>query len=341
MTSNFSISPRITSIGGKPVHHTAANVNQPPNLATPTVADLAQAPAEEHMKMGQMIREAFKPAQTGLVVYAFENADHQLFAMNVVLKHMLRERDIGTLPRRAACSQVTYLFNGRSKDLMLEKLLVAPDVDCGLKVVHCSRHAGFDWTADGYGYALDSHLDENPGGSVIIVQKGADTGAAERISSLQLIENIAQEKKVLVALFLPNFGNRHKNARLSEHCSEFVLVQHCEPDIGQDYAFSFDCGEYRQLGRLGLPKMMCSVKFDQDQIVYSFDRFVSTQLDDRIIWMMHAQGKKLEEIALTLRKHKTTIFRRLQSIRGPDMGGIDKAWLEAKLAAFFEVDMRV
>ena len=108
MTDNSSISPRITSLGGKPVHRTAANASQPPNLPTPTVADLAQTPAAEQRKMGQMIREAVKPAQTGLAVYAFENADHQLFAMNVVLKHMLGVRDIGNLPRRAACPEVTY-----------------------------------------------------------------------------------------------------------------------------------------------------------------------------------------------------------------------------------------
>ena len=158
------------------------------------------------------------------------------------------------------------------------------------------------------------------------------------ITGLHLLDKLAREKDVLISLFLTDSGDRHKKVRLAEYCSEVVRVQSCEPDIGQDYAFSFDCGEYRQLGRLGLPKMMCSVTFDQDQIVYSLDPFVSIQLEDRIIWMMRAQGMTLEEIGLTLKKNKTTILRRLQGVKGPDMRNVDRDWLETKLAAFSEVD---
>lgn len=294
--------PRVSMVGGKPVDRTYANANlQPLPFISPesdySEAEAVQTPPFVQKKVGQKIRESFGSVQAGLVVYVLENVDHQPFVMNVVLKNNFGALDLKTLPKRAACAEVTYLFNGSGKDLELETLLTDPDVAPGVgdyKVVHCSPHAGFNWTADGCGYALDSHLHGLRGGSVIIAQKNTGAGSAEMITGVRLIDGIAREKDVLTSLFLTESGDRHKKVRLAEHCSEFVRVQSCEPDIGQDYAFSFDCGEYRQLGRLSLPKMMCSVKFDQDQIVYSLDPFVSTQLEDRIIWMLRAQGMTLE-----------------------------------------------
>jgi len=344
MNDNSSSLPRVASIGGKPVDRTDANASPQPLPSTSPESDCSEAetvqtPPFVQKKVGEKIRESFGSVQAGLVVYVLENVDHRLFVMNVVLKNMLGALEINTLPKRTACAEVTYLFNGCGKDLELETLLTDPDGAPGFggyKVVHCSPHAGFNWTADGCGYALDSHLHGLRGGSVIIAQKSTGAGAAEMITGLHLLDKLAREKDVLISLFLTDSGDRHKKVRLAEHCSEFVRVQSCEPDIGQDYAFSFDCGEYRQLGRL--PKMMCSVTFDQDQIVYSLDPFVSIQLEDRIIWMMRAQGMTLEEIGLTLKKNKTTILRRLQSVKGPDMRNVDRDWLETKLAAFSEVD---
>ena len=346
MNDNSNSHPFISKIGGKPVNREDINASLPPLPFTPPEPDYLEAEPVKttppvQKTMAEKVRESSDSVQSGLVAYAVENADHQLLAMNALIKHSLGALDIRTLPKRAACAKVTYLFNGSSKDLELETLLTDPDVPPGFgeyKVAHCSPHAGFNWTADGCGYALASHLNGVRGGSVIISQNHTGTDAAEMVTGLRLLDKIAREKDVLVSLFLPVLGGRHKKARLSEHCSKYVIVQSCEPDIGQDYAFSFDCGNYRQLGRLGLPKMMCSVKLDHDQIAYSLDPFVSTQLEDRIIWMSRAQGKTLEEIGLKLRKNRSTILRRLQSVCGPNMRDVDKAWLESKLAAFSDVD---
>jgi len=348
MSDNSNCTAYVSKIGGKPVNREKINAYLPHLPFTAPESDYSEAEAVQTppfvpKKVGQRIRESFGSVQAGLVVYVLENVEHQPYVINVVLKNTFGAWEIKTLPRRAACAEVTYLFNGSSKDLELETLLTDPDVPPGFgeyKVAHCSPHAGFNWTADGCGYALASHLNGVRGGSVIISQNHTGTDAAEMVTGLRLLDRIAREKDVLVSLFLPVLGGRHKKARLSEHCSEYVTVQSCEPDIGQDYAFSFDCGNYRQLGRLGLPKMMCSVQFGPDQIAYSLDPFVSTQLDDRIIWMMRAQRKTFEEIGLMFKKHKSTILHRLRSVRGPDLRDVDQAWLETKLAAFSEFVQR-
>jgi len=348
MNDNSYRPGHVSRIGGKPVGSTDESAGLLSHPFTPPESTFSKAgptepPSPVQKTMTEKILEFSGSVQSGLVVHALENPDHQPFAMNVVLKNTFGLMEINTLPKRVPCAKVLNLFNGSSKGLEIEKLLTDPDVMPrlgGYEVVHCSPHAGFDWTADGCGYALNSHLDEVRGGTAFISQNHTGTDAAEMAVGLRLLDKIAREKDVLVALFLQVSGDRLKKARFSEHCSEYVIVQSCEPDVGQDYAFAFDCGNYRQLRRLGLPKMMCSVKLDQNQIAYSLDPFVSTQLEDRIIWMLRVQGKTLEEIGLMLKKNKTTILRRLQSVFGPDMRDVDRAWLETKLAAFSEVDRR-
>ena len=304
-------------------------------------ADPVQTCLPDQKTQAQKFQGLFAPVSAGLVLATLDDPGLKSFVTHVVLGHVSGQEYISNIPIKSGCTNVTTVYNGSSRGFEAHKLFTDPaELPPGVEyeAIHCSEDSDFSWHSPEGLQAAKAYVDKSRGGILILTQDCAGVVSAEMAFGFRPLDNEAKEKGVVVVLLLVCSDDRYKKARLSKYCSEYVNVETCEPDIGQNHAFAFDCYGYRQLGHLGLPKMMCSVKFDQEQVAYSFEPFVSTRLDERIIWMMRAHGMTLEEIGLTLKKNKTTILRRLQGVKGPDMRNVDRDWLETKLAAFSEVD---
>lgn len=334
--------PKVT-VGGQSKAFVEGNQTSQEVSPEPSVPDTesSQAPPSLKKTLAQKLQEQFPALSSGLLLFTLAEPDHKYFVWHVLLSDLMGPAATSNNPIPVGCTKVVSVYNGSNKGFEVLKLLTEPtEVPPGVKheAIHFSTYSGFGWTTTEGNHALHGFLDPAKGGVVIICQECTSADLPDLVLAARQIDNSAKQKEVVVILLLACSDDRYKKVRFSEYCSEYVTVEACEPDVGQDYAFSFDCESYRQLGHLGIPKTMCSVKVDQDRVVYSFDPFISTQFEERLIWMLRAQGKTLEEIGLVLKKNKTTILRRLQSAKGPDVRSVDKAWLTAKLASFFEGD---
>ena len=314
--------------------------NQEPSLSG---ADPAHMCLLDQKTPVQKYQGLFAPVPAGLVLVTPDDPDLGSFVTHALIGHLLGQKFISNIPIQSGCTKVTSVYNGSSKGFEAYKLFTDPaEIPQGVEyeAIHCSEDFDFSWVTTEGLQAAKARIDKCRGGTLILAQECVGVVSAEMALGFRQLDSESKQKGVVVVLVLVCFDDRYKKARLPKYCSEHVNVETCEPDIGQNHAFAFDCYGYRQLGHLGLPKMMCNVEFDQDKVAYSFEPFISTQLEVRVIWMLRAQGKTLEEIGLKLRKNKTTILRRLQSVKGLDMRNVDRDWLETKLVVFSEVDQR-
>ena len=315
----------------------SAPTPEPPLYVPEDTAGEKPSPAPK--TLAQMIQGLFVPVQAGLVIFAVANPDLKPLILSCLIEHCDEQAEFPTIPFRARGRKATYAHNGSAASFQVIRLLAnrkafPNGMECD--AIRCSENSGFVWHTHEGRHAMRVFADSLEKGTLILGQDCPGAVSAEMALGLRQIDDEARHNGVVVALAVAFHDKRNKSDRLHECCSEYVNVVTCEPDVGQNYAFTFDCHGHRQLGRLAPPKMMYSVKLDQDRISFSVEPLISPLLEERIIWMMRAQGKTLEEIGLTLRKNKTTILRRLESVYGPDMRDVDDAWLEAKLAAYFQ-----
>ena len=316
----------------------ASPTSEPPLYVPEDTAGEMPSPATK--TLAQMIHGLLVPVQAGLVLFAVANPDLKPFIFSCLIEHCEGQAEAPTIPFRARGKRITYAHNGSAAGLQVIRLLASTKafpngMECD--AIRCSENAGFVWHTHEGRHAMQVFTDGLEKGTLILGQDCPGAVSAEMALGFRQIDDEARHNGVVVALVLAFSDKHNKTDRLSECCSEYVTVVTCEPDVGQNSAFAFDCHGHRQLGRMAPRKMMHSVKLDQDRISFCVEPFISPLLEERIIWMMRAQGKTFEEIGLALRKNKTTILRRFQSVDGPDMGDVDDAWLDAKLAAFFEV----
>lgn len=81
------------------------------------------------------------------------------------------------------------------------------------------------------------------------------------------------------------------------------------------------------LHSLGIGHAMCEVKLKDQGYGRKFTKFVAAKLEDRAIWMRHAEKKSLQEIADEFGiAHRSTVMRRLSAMRTPEPEEVVKGW---------------
>lgn len=123
----------------------------------------------------------------------------------------------------------------------------------------------------------------------------------------------AKEAGVIVIAMLA-CENGFEESQLQQLCDEFIQIEECEPDFDQDSAFSVECYSLRQLRRFGVGKIMCSMRFEEDGIRQTLERFISKEVHDRVMWHLRSSGKTYAEIGLRFGVDKTTAMRQLQKM---------------------------
>lgn len=173
------------------------------------------------------------------------------------------------------------------------------------------NYDSFDW--GGYeGYCLLLPFIQRHQGMLMLEQEFFVSINATNAEVFTRIRLAAQQAGVTVILFIACPVPCHKS-KLNHYCDEYIQVNSCEPDFGFDSAFSIDFASLRHLNCVGIGKTMCNVKFENSVFRRRYSPFISSRLEDRVILTLRAAGKTLDEIAKIVKKHKSTVLRRLQA----------------------------
>lgn len=300
------------------------------------LTEVSHSSMSETRTMSQRIEGIFSPVSSGLIIVSTCCSTIRYFVVDALLREVLgccQNIDI-SLP--VNYSKVYSLVNGDDKAYAIHeafsyRAVVSRVVD--YEAVHCSKHHSFVWSSCEGRKALQMIVPEARSSIVIMVQEHAGSISPEMASNLKKIDDWAKQTGACILLVFVSSDRRYRNTDLSEYCSEHVSVDICEPAIGYKYAFSFDPLVNRQLDCFGIRKIMCSVNVIHNELDYHYEPFISANLDDRTIWMMRASGMTYEQIGLSLKKNKSTVLRRLQSIKAPSPKEYEPFWIEAGSAA--------
>ena len=174
------------------------------------------------------------------------------------------------------------------------------------------NYGNVDWGGR-EGYCLLQPFIQGHQGMLMLEQEVFVSISATNAEVFTRIRIAAQQSGVAVMLFIACPVPCCKS-KLNHYCDEYIQVNSCEPDFGFDSAFSIDFDSLRHLNCVGIGKTMCNVKFENGAFKRRYSPFISSQLEDRVIWTLRAAGKTLDEIAKIVKKHKSTVLRRLQAM---------------------------
>jgi hypothetical protein len=156
------------------------------------------------------------------------------------------------------------------------------------------------------------------------------------INSLLLADTLNQYRNELIAtgstgiVMLASNGG-FKDSDLPQLCEEFIEVEEAEPDFDMDCAMAFDCHSLRSLHRFGIGKTMCSTRYADHRISYSYTAFISARADERAMWWLRCAGRSYAEIGDKFGINKSTAMRQLKKLPSTTGHKVDKQWLDEML----------
>lgn len=300
-----------------------------------TTASTATVKPSHEMAMRKRLLEAISPVEPGLCIVSVPDPSYLNPVRLAVTKMLLEARNVLDIPF-PVIGNVISLFSGNRRQLEQANALAAINTPTTGVVLHefksCVARDKLDWSSNEGQFALKPIMEQAKGG-IILEQTMVCPISPAVTHGLNQISNVAQSVGAYAILLLATSSERDC-LQLSHVCDELIEVAPCEPDVGDDAAFSFDCVGLRELNSLGIGKTMCSVKFSEGLLQHRFDPFISSNLETRVMWTMRGQGMSLDDIGAQFKKHKSSVFRRLRSLPKPRHMDLPKDWLSNNLEMF-------
>ena len=231
--------------------------------------------------------------------------------------------------------EVVSVFSGSPRQLEQAQLFAVANPPATSSIVsvtkRCAAPEKLDWTNYGGQYALLPII-EDAKGWVIIEQTTVGAITPAFLQGLIQIDHAAKQAGTWVMLLIAG-SDRADVSQLTHVCGDLIEVAQCEPDVDCDTAFSIDCVGIRDLNSLGVGKTMCNVQLIDSVFHRRYTRFVSADLETRIMCELRGQQKSLDEIGSIFKINKSTVFRRLQGLPIPRPEEVDQDWLDRNLEA--------
>ena len=300
-----------------------------------TIAAAATDKPTYELTMRKRLLETISPVEPGLCIVSVPDPSYLNPVRLAVTKMILEASNVLDIPF-PFIGNVISLFSGNRRQLEQANALAAINTPTTGVVLHefksCVARDKLDWSSNEGQFALRPILEQANGG-IIMEQTMVCPISPAVTHGLNQISNVAQSVGAYAILLLATSSERDC-LQLRHVCDELIEVAPCEPDVGDDAAFSFDCVGLRELNSLGIGKTMCSVKFSEGLFQHRFDPFISGNLETRIMWTMRGQGMSLDDIGAQFKKHKTSVMRRLQPLPKPRHLDLPKDWLSNNLEMF-------
>jgi hypothetical protein len=190
----------------------------------------------------------------------------------------------------------------------------------------------FNFLGDECSSSLFPYIKNNPKCWIIFEQNVTNTITLNMQQSLFRIRNEAKKIGNRVMLFVAT-NSPADVAGLDQCGNEYFAIAPCEPDEGDELAFSVDCPSLSNLNLLGIGKKQCNVKQVGGKLICRYTNFVSSSKLTRIMWALVAQGESFEKIGKLLSVNKSTVSRRLAGLPSPKKIAGQEDWLKHQLAS--------
>lgn len=278
------------------------------------------------------IVSAISPIKPGLTIVSIRDASLVPQVRNTFMQlAKAKSKNIG-LPMPDV-ETILSLYSGnhrqleQAKGLALANKPLKSSVLCEFQV--CGTRDGFDWVGD-EGLSVLLPIINDASGWVTLEQQFVNPILPSIVDGLSRVRHAAQQAEVRVMLYVVCTDSYEKSG-LHELCDEYIEVFPCEPDSGQDIAFSIDCVGLRNLNHLGIGRTMCNIKLIDGVYHRNYTEFTSASLETRMMCFMRGQKMTFEEIGNIFNKDKSTIQRRLKGLKSPKCEKLEDGWLEKYL----------
>lgn len=302
--------------------------------ATAVVPPMAAQPT----KKPNPVVSGISPFQPGLLLVSVSSVQILPLVRNALTCLAIEmSRELG-IPMPVV-EAVVSLYSGNPRQLEQAQLFASanPPATSGAtaSTKKCIALEKLDWTSSGGLYALLPIIDEAKGW-VIVEQTIAGPISPATLQGLRRIAQTAEQAEARVMLFLAGM-EKIDVSLLADVCGDLIEVAECEPDVDCDTAFSIDCVGIRDLNSLGVGKTMCNVQLMDGVFHRRYKRFVSVDLETRIMSELRGQQKSLDEIGSIFKINKSTVLRRIQGLPIPRPEDVDQDWLDRNLEALSSI----
>jgi hypothetical protein len=209
--------------------------------------------------------------------------------------------------------------SARSQKALAARLRLAKPVpdNVTLDVVGCGTQSSFDFLSnEGRGSVLPHiHRDDtvqSPHVNVFLqgVAHDRDVQLAEAIGQYR----VAAQKSNGYVVIVMHCASAFEKRGLEDVSDDYCVVDECEPDPGCESALTFSYPDLDHLHRYGLGRMMCGLRFTDGRIHYDYTSYIADDVKNRLIWLLRAGGKSLQEIGDVVNLDKANVMRRLRDM---------------------------
>ena len=275
------------------------------------------------------------PVRYGLTVVAGQGAAGQRLIREVFTHAAITASKELPIPMPKVNS-VTSLFVGsrRDRDLMKASLAAMKESGIGKNYEHqyLTSADPIDLTSPS-GLPIVKRKMSQVDGWLILEHVVGTPPNPMNIEGLLRIRQAALKRKMRVMLIVMN-PHQQDGTTFSRIADEYFEVTACEPDPGWDEAIVIDCVALtRGLGHAA-GKVMCLAKVVEGRYVTQIVPFVSASAKTRLMAILRAMGKTLEQIGKLVALDKSGVSRHLQGIRSIPDSKLSKDELECWFEAY-------
>ena len=261
-------------------------------------------------------RKAIKPVK-GAVLIAVCGNRVVVNARSAIQDLLLCNRTLASLPFPQIAG-VTALYGAGSRDGFIAEAYAhayarGHKTDKNVDVEQLADCNRIDALFDAGVHVTLDHLVEN---GCVTVEATLDGSAPENIvDALSRLDSGAKQKNALVLVFA-HCGTADITW-LSKYGGEVIRIDECERGPGVSTAFSVTAMSLESLHDCGIGRTMCEITAANDCLTCRTSVFIAASVHDRAMWYLWREGWSFGAIAEVSGYDKSTVMRRLKSLRLP------------------------
>lgn len=263
-----------------------------------------------HRTMVDALRDAISTVEYGVVLVQVKDIGLMPYVRSTVERAVIHQDSIADLPfPKIRSLKALHAWDSR-RDADLAKRLRGDEVGLQLSSLLLEDCPTLNCLSSEGATLLLEHLESN--GCVTVQQTYRSILREHIVSSLGALENRAKAQHGLILLFV-QCSPTDDVAWMTDHVTEFISAEECEPGPGAEIAFCLASQSlYNQHG-CGIGRSMYEIAIGNG-FKHKRSVFIAANARDRFMWLMRRDGASLSEIAELLGIDKSTVSKRLKSL---------------------------
>lgn len=274
-------------------------------------------------------QQLIEPLSSGLTVVAVRDESLMDITRSTFEQVLLTQSSNLGLPM-PKLKELHCMLSGSKRALSVAKAMANSELSLKHKAKKTfdewGSREGFQWCSDEGMCVLENSIQDSTNKWLTFEQRIENPITAQTSLSLERIHNLAVDADACVMAFLKT-KESFTDSRLHDYF-EYFEVNSCDPEPEYLWAMHINCVSLQSYHGFQLGNVMCNIKLKDSKYFRQWRPFVSTELRDRVMWMMRSQGNSLTEIGLHLKLNKSNVKRRLDKLTPPIKQSYPDDWLK-------------